>query len=238
MGARDRAGPRTGVSCRSAADENDDVRDPAEVFPSWFFDRQDPSDDALFYASPRLVTHIDDRAIAAVGDLYAELGLRGRVLDLMASWVSHFPTAPTDLVVLGMNGPELEANPQASSHVVQDLNSDPVLPFPDGSFDGVVCCVSVDYLVRPVEVLAEAARVLRPGAPVVLTFSNRLFPTKAVRGWLAADEEQRCAIAAEYLRLAEGFDEPEISLRTPPDRTRGGRYGGDPLYAVVARRSG
>lgn len=212
------------------------MRDPAEVFPSWFFDREDPSDDAHFYSSPRLVTHIDDGAIAAVGDLYAELGLDGRVLDLMSSWISHFPTAPADLVVLGMNGPELDANPQAASRVVQDLNADPVLPFADASFDGVVCCASVDYLTHPVEVLAEAARVLRPGAPVVLTFSNRLFPTKAVLGWLTADEEQRCAIAAEYLRLAGGFTEPDVSLRTPAGDDRGGRYRGDPLYAVVARR--
>ncbi len=212
------------------------MRDPAEVFPDWFFERTDPSDDARFYASPRLVSHIDDGAVAAVGDLYAELGLDGRVLDLMSSWISHFRTAPTDLVVLGLNGPELDANPQASSRVVQDLNADPVLSFADASFDGVVCCVSVDYLIRPVEVLAEAARVLRPGAPVALTFSNRLFPTKAVHGWLAADEDQRCAIAVEYLRRAGGFGEPEVSLRTPPGRDRGGRYRGDPLYAVVARR--
>ena len=83
-----------------------------------------------------------------------------------------------------------------------------------------------------VEVLGEAARVLRPGAPVVLTFSNRCFPTKAIRGWLAADDTGRCAIAATYVQLAGGFTEPEVSLRTPT----GWRYRGDPLYAVVAKR--
>jgi SAM-dependent methyltransferase len=117
--------------------------------------------------------------------------------------------------------------------VVQDLNVDPELPFDDASFDAVLCCVSVDYLVQPVEVLAEAARVLRPGAPLVLTFSNRCFPTKAVFGWLATDEDGRCAIAADYVRRAGGFDEPEVTLRTPT-----GGYRGDPLYAVVARRHG
>lgn len=206
-------------------------------FPPGFFDRADDADDARFYAAPRLVTHIDDGAIAAVGELYDELGVSGRVLDLMSSWVSHLPATPEHLVVLGMNRTELDANPQAAERVVQDLNEDPSLPFPDASFDAVLCCVSVDYLVRPVEVLAEAARVLRPGASVVLTFSNRLFPTKAVRGWLVATEDERCAIAAEYLRQAGGFGEPEVSLRTPPGPDRGGRYRGDPLYAVVARRS-
>jgi hypothetical protein len=85
-------------------------------------------------------------------------------------------------------------------------------------------------------VLAEAARVLRPGAPAVITFSNRCFPTKAVHGWLAADDDGRCGIVVEYLRRAGSFTEPEVWLRTPPGPARGGRYRGDPLYAVVARR--
>ena len=211
----------------------------AAPYPDWFFDRDDPTPDDRFYTPTRLVTHIDEGAIAAVGELYAELGVDGsapapaRVLDLMSSWVSHLRSAPAELVVLGMNAAELAANPMATERVVQDLNLDPGLPFDDASFDAVLCCVSVDYLVRPVEVLAEAARVLRPGTPVVLTFSNRCFPTKAVHGWLAADEPGRCAIVADYLRRAGGFTEPEVSLRTPAKRT----YRGDPLYAVVARRT-
>jgi len=52
------------------------VSTPNDAFPG-FFDRADPSPDAEFYATPRLVTHIDDVAIAAVADLYAELGLDG-----------------------------------------------------------------------------------------------------------------------------------------------------------------
>jgi SAM-dependent methyltransferase len=208
-----------------------------DPFPAGFFDRADPSPDDRFYAPPRFVTHIDDGAIAEVGELYAELGLDGaspqprRVLDLMSSWVSHLRSAPAELVVLGMNQAELAANPMATERIVQDLNVDPRLPLPDASVDGVVCCVSVDYLTRPVELLAEAARVMRPGAPIALTFSNRCFPTKAIRGWLDTDDAGHCAIVSQYLRLAGGFTEPEASLRTP-----GGRYRGDPLYAVVARR--
>ena len=62
-----------------------------------------------------------------------------------------------------MNAAELAANPALAEHVVHDLNVDPALPFADASFDDVTCCVSVDYLVRPVEVFGEVARVLRPG---------------------------------------------------------------------------
>ena len=118
----------------------------------------------------------------------------------------------------------------ATARVVQDLNTDPRLPFPDASFDAVLNCVSVDYLVRPVDVLAEVARVLRPGGLSVCTFSNRCFPTKAVRGWLSVPEEQRPGIVADYHRLAGGFDEPVTEQRLAATW----RY--DPLWAVWARR--
>ncbi|MGB3256402.1 MAG: methyltransferase domain-containing protein [Ornithinimicrobium sp.] len=201
-------------------------------WPPGFFDRQDPGDDAAFYAPPRLVTHIDDGAITAVSELYDELGVpEGRVLDLMSSWVSHLSGKPAGgLVVLGMNEVELQANPLADRVVVQDLNVDPMLPFEESSFDAVLCCVSIDYLIHPVEVLREVARVLAPGGAIVLTFSNRCFPTKAVRGWLATDEEGRVAIVRAYLEQA-GFTDVRTELRT---QRRSGR---DPLYGAWAWES-
>jgi SAM-dependent methyltransferase len=197
-------------------------------FPPGFFDRADPSPDPAFYRPRRLVTHIDDDAIAAVGALYDELGVEGEVLDLMSSWVSHFREKPRRLTVLGMNDDELAANPQAQARVVHDLNADPTLPFPDDSFDDAVCCVSVDYLVRPIDVFAEVARVVRPGGRFVCTFSNRCFPTKAIRGWLYSSDEQHGEIVAEYFRRAGAYDEPVIQRRTPE------RHFGDPLWAVWA----
>jgi SAM-dependent methyltransferase len=200
-------------------------------FTAGFFDRADAAPDAAFYGPARFVTHIDDDAIAAVGGLYAELGITGTVLDLMGSWVSHFREPPADLTVLGMNPAELSANSQARATVVQDLNDDPHLPFADAAFDAAVCCVSVDYLIRPVEVFTEVARVLRPDAPFVTTFSNRCFPTKAIRGWLASSDEQHCQIVARYFSLAGAFEAATIQRRTPAD------HRGDPLFAVWAVRS-
>ena len=201
-----------------------------DPFPPGFFDRDDSRPDPLFYAAPRFVTHIDDDAIAAVGALYAELGVAGRVLDLMSSWVSHLTETPEHLTVLGMNARELAANPQAAEAVVHDLNADPRLSVPDETFDAAVCCVSVDYLVRPIEVFHEVARVVERGGPFVCTFSNRCFPTKAIRGWLATDDDTHCRIVAEYFRLAGGWSEPVVQRRTPPG------HRGDPLYAVWAFR--
>src|ERR1041384_7552649 len=83
---------------------------PGDVtdYPPGFFDRADTGDDARFYGPPRLVQHIDDEAIAAVGAYYDEVGVTGDVLDLMSSWVSHLRTRPRHLTVLGMNAAELE----------------------------------------------------------------------------------------------------------------------------------
>ena len=209
--------------------------DPYQGFPDGFFDRADPTPDSRFYDFPRMVTHIDDGAIAAVGVLYEELGLcgpaSGAVLDLMSSWISHFPTKPASLTVAGMNTAELAANPMADERITLDLNTDPTLPFASASFAAAVCCVSVDYLARPIEVFNEVARVLQPGGVFVCTFSNRCFPTKAIRGWLGTDDETHLTIVSEYFRRSPGWAPPTAEQRTPP------RHRGDPLYAAYARRS-
>jgi SAM-dependent methyltransferase len=206
------------------------VNASAAPFPSGFFARSDETDDARFYESTRLVTHIDDHAIEEVGALYDELGIEGEVLDLMSSWVSHFRRPPARLTVLGMNERELAANHLADERTVHDLNADPHLPYEDGSFDDAVCCVSVDYLTRPVEVFADVARVLRPGGRLATTFSNRVFPTKAIRAWLASDDEGRCAIVEEYFARSGAFESATIERRTPVG------WRGDPLFAVWASR--
>lgn len=204
------------------------MADPYAGFPEGFFRRADETPDRGFYLPPRLVTHIDDRAIAEVGRLYADLGVSGEVLDLMGSWVSHFAAAPDRLTVLGMNAQELAANRQAAAAVIHDLNAHPALPFADRSFDDAVCCVSVDYLARPIEVFRDVRRVLRPGGRFVVTFSNRCFPTKAIRGWLMTSDEDHCVVVAEYFRRGGGWSEAVASRRTPAV------HPGDPLFAVWA----
>src|SRR4028119_2383973 len=137
--------------------------------------RYDEMPDEEFYLTPRLVTHIDDRAIAAVTQLYLELfPPGGAILDLMSSWVSHLPPEVEyrRVVGLGMNQVELDANPRLHERIVQNLNRNPQLPFADAEFDGAAICVSVQYLTEPVAVFREVGRTLQPGAPLVVTFSN------------------------------------------------------------------
>ena len=117
-------------------------------FPPEFFQREDESNDAEFYTMPRLVVHIDDGAIDAVGKLFRRLiPEQAEVLDLMSSWRTHWPDDhPRKRIVgLGMNAAEMADNPQLTEYVLRDINADPSLPFDDESFDAVVITVSVQY---------------------------------------------------------------------------------------------
>ena len=200
--------------------------------PPSYFRRSDETPDRAFYQLPRLVTHIDDAAIAAVTQLYRErFPADGAVLDLMSSWVSHLPPEVMfgRVAGVGMNPAELDANPRLTERMVRDLNEDPRLPFGDAEFDAAGCCVSVQYLTRPVELFREVARVLRPGAPFAVTFSNRCFPTKAVAAWQLLDDAGHAALVSRYFAGSGGWGEVVVE-----DRTVG--YG-DPLYAVVGIRA-
>ena len=202
--------------------------------PAELLSRLDESPDELFYATPRFVTHIDDAAIAAVTQLYREYFTPGgSIVDLMSSWVSHLPgdVAYREVAGLGMNAEELAANPRLHRWVVHDLNRTPRLPFDDGEFDGGAICVSVDYLAQPVDVLRDCGRVLCPGGPLVITFSNRCFPTKAVAAWRMLDDEGHQELVARYFAEAGNWNNVEILDRSP------GRDG-DPLWAVIARSTG
>ena len=173
--------------------------------PAEAFTRPDDSPDERFYNFPRLITHIDDAAIAAVTQLYREFfPAGGAILDLMSSWVSHLPPEVTyrRVVRLGLNEEELAHNPRLDSYVVHDLNQTPQLPLADGEFDAAAVCVSIQYLTQPVAVLREAGRVLREGAPLVITFSNRCFPTKAVRIWQSLDAAGHANLIEHYLKEA------------------------------------
>jgi SAM-dependent methyltransferase len=198
--------------------------------PKDAFDRYDQTPDTWFYAQPRFVEHIDDGALAAVTQLYRELfPPGGHVLDLMSSWVSHLPEDVTfaRVVGLGLNEEELAANPRLDERLVQNLNSTPRLPFESDAFDAAGICVSIQYLVEPVEVLREVGRVLRPGAPLVITFSNRCFPTKAVAIWQALDDLGHTELVMRYLRGAGNWTDVRALDRSPR------APGADPLFAVV-----
>ncbi len=179
-------------------------------------------------------SRIDRAAIAAVTDLYREvLPQGGAILDVMSGWVPHLPPeAPYRRVVgIGIDRHALAENPFLDEWRVQDLNSNPVLPVASGEFDGATICAAVQYLARPAEVLRDMARVLRPGAPLIVTFSNRCLATKAIGCWCLHDETGQLCLVAQHFAEAGNWADIRCLDRTPPG-------GGQPLYAVIGRSLG
>ncbi len=204
------------------------------------FSREDRAEDMAFYAKTRRTLHVDKRASEHIGEVYARFVSSGmRVLDLMAGWRSHLPDdlELKSVVGLGLNDQELRENPSLANHVVHDLNDRPELPFSDASFDAVLCTVSVEYMTRPFDVFEDVHRILRPGGPFVLTFSNRWFPPKVVRIWTELHEFERMGYVLEIFLRTGLFEElGTYSMRGLPRPTDDRYYPAvkafDPVFAV------
>ena len=198
--------------------------------PSGAFAKLDAEEDEFFYEPARLVLHIDDGAIAALTELYRTvLPAGGVLLDLMSSWVSHLPPGTTYAEVIGhgMNPAELTANPRLDRWFVQNLNRETRLPLADAGVDAAMICVSIQYLQQPVAVLRDLRRALRPGAPLVISFSNRCFWTKAVAVWRSLDDAGHAQLVERYLRHA-GFGAIETRVLA-----EGVEDVSDPMIAVI-----
>ncbi|MEZ4528329.1 MAG: class I SAM-dependent methyltransferase [Desulfobacterales bacterium] len=217
---------------------------PTDYFSDRPFDREDAAADGNFYRQPRFVHHIDTAAIGAVREIYGRL-LKDdmKVLDLMSSWTSHVPEGikPEKLTGLGMNMAELEKNERLTERIVHDLNANPQLPFASGSYDAIVCTVSVEYLIHPDAVFHEMARVLKPGGQAVMTFSNRWFPPKVIKIWKELSEFERMGLVLEYFSGTGKFRNLEtFSLRGLPrpwdDKYFPQMRHADPVFAVWGTR--
>jgi len=208
------------------------------------FEREDEEPDENFYRQPRLVQHIDDTATEILENIYGRFLKDGmHVLDLMSSWKSHVPSTINlqRFCGLGMNMKELDKNSLLTERLCQDLNTEKELPYRKESFDAVLNTVSVEYLNDPISIFQEVARVLRPEGYFIVTFSNRWFPTKAIRVWAALHEFERLGLVAEYFHKSGGFDDLHTySFRGLPrpfhDKYFPERLLSDPVYAVWGRK--
>lgn len=177
---------------------------------------------------------VDHGAITAVTELYREmLPARGAILDLMSGWMSHLPPeiCYARVVGVGPDGEELAQNPFLDEWRVQDLNREPRLPFADGEFDGAAMCAALHHMTRPGEVIREVGRVLKPGAPLVVSLSSRFVQRPGIACWRLLDDTGHLCLLAHHFAEAGNWTDVRCLDRTPPG-------GGAPLYAVIGRSLG
>ncbi len=211
------------------------------------FLRLDECDDREFYAEDRFVSHLDSLARSTIEQLIGQLVVEEApvILDLMSSWDSDLPDTlrPAKTIGLGLNENELRANRALNDRVIQDLNKNPRLPFGDGVFDAALCTVSVEYMTRPLEVFRDVGRVLKPGGLFLVVFSNRMFPTKAVKIWRESGEEERVMLVSDFFTVAGAFGKQRVFVSRGKPRPKDDKYAhleipSDPVYAVYASKIG
>jgi len=198
----------------------------------------DRSDDALFYAEPRFVHHLDGGFRARLTALYRErIPPCAVVLDLMSSWVSHLPPDVSYERVIGhgLNEQELAANPRLNQHWVQNLNADQRLPLADASVDVTLIVAGWQYLQQPEAIAAELLRITRPGGDLIVAFSNRMFFQKAPQVWTDGGDRDHLNYVARVL-IAQGWPTPVILAEATRAEGALGWIGakGDPFFAVIA----
>jgi SAM-dependent methyltransferase len=204
----------------------------------------DTGNDREFYDVPRFVTHVDGGFIDRLTSLYHDrLTPNTRIFDMMSSWVSHLPDDIQfeHIYGHGLNAEELAKNPRLNEYFVQNLNQDQKLPLADASVDAVLNTVSVQYLQYPEAIFAEVYRILKPDGIAIFSFSNRMFYHKAIEAWRDGSEIDRVELVKGYFNSVPGFSEPEsiVHVSQVPDFLRMvGISGGDPFYAVIAKKIG
>ena len=198
---------------------------------SQLFERLDEAPDENFYSTPRLVHHIDEQARFTLSEFYKSLLTTDSiVLDLMSSWTSHLPETPKPAKVVGhgMNEEELAANPILDNYFIQNLNKTAKLPLKNDTYDICLIAVSVQYLIDPLSVFSEVARILKPEGSIVISFSNRMFPTKAVAIWRALDNAGHGKLVMKYLESTTTFRAVSHTNISPNEKQK------DPLFVVTA----
>ncbi len=80
------------------------------------------------------------------------------------------------------------------------------LPFPDGSFDAVVCCLVFEHIDDVDVALAEVSRVLRPGGRFVFCLNHPLLQTPG-SGWI---DDQILDPPEQYWRIGPYLTEQAV----------------------------
>ncbi|MEE3195048.1 MAG: methyltransferase domain-containing protein, partial [Candidatus Poribacteria bacterium] len=116
-------------------------------------------------------------------------------------------------------------------YVVHNLNRDPMLPFDANRFGAIVVTVSIQYLTQPIEVFQQAHRVLETSGFLIVVFSNRMFPTKAVSIWHAMPDGQHQQLVKYYFDIAGNYENVQcLDITTKCEGYT------DPVYVVMGQK--
>ncbi len=202
-------------------------------------EKEDTSDDLIFYSQPRFVYHLDKGFRNRLTQLYRErISEPAIILDLMSSWVSHLPEEIQYKKVIGhgMNKSELQRNNRLDTYWVQNLNQNTKLPLSSNSVDYCLVVAGWQYLQEPEEIAEEIQRIVKPGGYLIVSFSNRAFWSKAPRIWVESSDSDRICYISKVLRTQGWRIIESIQEKTHSKSFLGLlKIDGDPFLSVIAK---
>ena len=200
--------------------------------------KQDETNDSLFYSSPKFVYHLDSNFRKNLSELYKEeIENNSSVLDIMSSWDSYLPKNIKYKKVIGhgLNKEELEKNKALDNYWIQNFNINQKIPLENETID---CCLMVaawQYLQYPEKIAEEIARILTQKGKFIIAFSNRAFWHKAPNIWTYSSEKERI----EYVRnilINNGFCEPKVIKKFTQKNSFLPFINRDPFYCVISKK--
>lgn len=139
-----------------------------------------------------------------------------RVLDVGCRWGALTRAYLEGNEVVGIDV-DREALAEAAKLGIETqwADADEPLPFPDGSFDVVVCGELLEHIRDPAGLVAEARRVLRPGGTFVASVPNGFRLKNRLRFLLGGSPHEdpthlHLFSPADLRALLAGFDEPRL----------------------------
>lgn len=211
------------------------------------FNRLDEKDDRLFYRKNQISLDLDIVALSTLNHLLEQLNTEDNpiILDLMAGRNSHVPCSmkSSQITGLGIEEQKLQENKALIDYIIQDINQNPALPFPENTFDIVLCTASFEYIVRPQEIMHEVVRILKPGGMFLIIFSDRYHPEKVIKLWQETSDRERLEYIQSMFEKSALFTSPQTFISRGKPRLKDSRNShlhcpSDPIYAVYADKKG
>jgi ubiquinone/menaquinone biosynthesis C-methylase UbiE len=188
------------------------------------------------YLGPSLFAGYADDLAKQLGKLSA-----GRVLETAAgtgvvtrALLRSLPVS-VSLVATDLNQPMLDhaaAQTSASNVIWQQVDAQS-LPFPDGTFDAVVCQFGVMFIPEKAKAYREARRVLKPGGPFIFNVWDRIENNEFANIVTAAMAEMFPDDPPRFLaRIPHGYHDQRLIV----DELRSAGFSNTTL-ATLTRRS-
>ena len=82
---------------------------------------------------------------------------------------------------------------------------------------------------QPFEVFSEVHRILKPGGSFIVSFSNRMFATKAIKAWIRTNDPAHLYIVTYYFHVSAKWEKLTVSDIT---QKHSGNEHRDPMYLL------